>query len=127
MAQVGGIYEIIGPNGRLYIGSTKDLRIRLKSHKLALIRGDHTSIEMQNDWNEYGEEAFTFKPVVLVADADRRLYLEQCILTKLFEAHNLYNTSSTVGYYKSTGARKRTKPRLIIRKRTRTNPITEVL
>jgi group I intron endonuclease len=56
-----GIYQIKNMrNGKIYIGSAKDLRGRINSNKFQLRVGSHLNKEMQKDFNEIGEESFSF-------------------------------------------------------------------
>lgn len=57
-----GIYQIRNmKNGRIYIGSAKDLRGRINSNKFQLRMGSHLNKEMQKDFDEIGEEGFSFE------------------------------------------------------------------
>jgi group I intron endonuclease len=105
----GGIYRIRGPNDAIYLGSAKQFRSRTKTHISSLIRGDHVSKRMQADWNEYGADAFTFELVEYQDTVDLRLAREQELLTQLFVEYpreRIYNTSDTVGFYRSIGKRR---------------------
>jgi group I intron endonuclease len=56
-----GIYAITNMlNGKQYIGSSVYFPTRWSHHRKALRRGTHHAIPLQNAWNKYGEEAFTF-------------------------------------------------------------------
>jgi len=56
-----GIYQIKNMrNGKIFIGSAKDLRGRINSNKFQLRVGSHLNKEMQKDFNEIGEEGFSF-------------------------------------------------------------------
>lgn len=56
-----GIYQIRNiKNGRIYIGSAKDLRGRINSNKFQLKMGSHLNREMQKDFSEIGEKGFSF-------------------------------------------------------------------
>ena len=56
-----GIYQIKNKiNDKLYIGSTKNLPGKINSHKFQLKNGLHTNKEMQKEFNEIGEECFSF-------------------------------------------------------------------
>ncbi|MGE0085363.1 MAG: GIY-YIG nuclease family protein [Desulfococcaceae bacterium] len=56
-----GVYQIQNRrNGKLFIGSTKNLPGKLNSHKFQLNNGVHTNKEMQKEFNEIGEEGFSF-------------------------------------------------------------------
>lgn len=60
MKQIG-IYIIRNNlNGKYYIGSSKDIRRRLYIHKYLLKRNKHFSTYLQNSWNKYGEQNFSF-------------------------------------------------------------------
>lgn len=58
-----GIYQIKNTlNGRFYIGaSTNNFKQRWSEHKSLLRKGIHGSFLLQEDWNKYGESAFTFE------------------------------------------------------------------
>lgn len=56
-----GIYQIRNvTNGKIYIGSAKDLRGRINSNKFQLKMGSHLNKELQKDYNEIGLEGFSF-------------------------------------------------------------------
>src|ERR1022692_4716080 len=56
-----GIYRI-GNNDsdRGYIGQSADMPGRLVGHRTALRGGYHHNEPLQNAWNKYGEDAFSF-------------------------------------------------------------------
>lgn len=57
-----GIYSITNTqNGKTYIGSSVNIRIRWRRHKLALREGKHKNPHLQAAWNKYGEAAFVFE------------------------------------------------------------------
>lgn len=54
------VYAIINNvNGKLYIGSAKDLRRRFWHHKSDLKLGKHASQKLQRAWDKYGENSFS--------------------------------------------------------------------
>lgn len=56
-----GIYQIINKeNGKIYIGSTLNFKMRFRGHKSELRRGVHSNTHLQNAWLRYGEAAFVF-------------------------------------------------------------------
>ena len=56
-----GIYQIKNmKNGKIYIGSSKNLQGKINSHKFQLKNGLHVNKEMQKDFNDIGEENFSF-------------------------------------------------------------------
>lgn len=57
-----GIYFIYNNvNGKYYIGSSKNLKRRFATHKSNLRNNSHCNNHLQNAWNLYGEENFTFQ------------------------------------------------------------------
>lgn len=73
-----GIYCIYTKEFTTYIGQSKDIGTRLRSHINDLKSGRHKNTQMQNDWNERGIGYFTFQQV------------EQCSLSKLDEREFYY-------------------------------------
>lgn len=81
--QSSGVYKITcTANGKIYVGSAKNLRVRWNGHRKALRKGNHHSIHLQNAWNKYGESAFTFEIIELVMPWSR-IDREQYWLDKL--------------------------------------------
>jgi hypothetical protein len=57
-----GIYQITNTtNGKIFLGSAKDLRAKLNSQKFQLQNGVHPIRGMQSDFTAVGEEAFSFE------------------------------------------------------------------
>ena len=57
-----GVYRITcSENGRIYIGSSKDIMRRWRNHKSDLRHGQHHSPDLQRDFNQYGLTAFKFE------------------------------------------------------------------
>jgi group I intron endonuclease len=67
-----GIYKIINVvNNKFYIGSAVNLSRRRARHFSELRNNRHNNGKLQNAWNKYGEQAFTFVVVEeLPEDAD---------------------------------------------------------
>jgi len=62
-----GIYRITNTiNGKFYIGSAVNLRVRWNLHRSALLHKVHGNPKLQNAWNKYGPDAFTFEVLELV-------------------------------------------------------------
>ena len=59
---LSGIYTITNiVNNKIYCGScTTSIFQRFGNHKRELRKGTHTNLHLQNAWNKYGEEAFSF-------------------------------------------------------------------
>jgi hypothetical protein len=65
-------------NNHCYIGSCKNSRIRWNNHKSTLGRDIHHSPHLQNAWNKYSKENFSFQ------------ILEYCDYSKILERENYY-------------------------------------
>lgn len=62
-----GIYIITClPTGKIYVGSSINLRKRWNMHRRELRSGVHCNQYLQRAWNKYGEIAFTFEILELV-------------------------------------------------------------
>lgn len=79
-----GIYLITClPTSERYIGSSVDVRKRLREHRGHLLRNDHGNHHLQSAWNKYGCESFDFK-LLEVCDfcvrnkRERELIIELC-------------------------------------------------
>jgi Family of unknown function (DUF6150) len=57
-----GVYQVRNTvNGKLLVGASVDLPSILNRHRADLRMGGHRNHELQNDWNEFGAEAFEFE------------------------------------------------------------------
>ena len=57
-----GIYQIKNlVSGKILVGSSKNLNGKSNSFKFQLNLGSHMNKELQNDYNKYGEENFSFE------------------------------------------------------------------
>lgn len=89
---VSGIYQIKNiVNGKRYIGSSCDIANRFRLHRLQLEKGTHHSRHLQNAWNKYGSENFSFS-VLLICLEEQLLNYEQMYLDR---DNCDYNTSPT--------------------------------
>lgn len=90
-----GVYVITNlVNGKLYIGSSCDLDRRKSDHFRQLSGGYHSNTYLQNSWNRYGEENFTFIELEL-CEPDKCLEREQYWLDEFqtYVFDNGYNRS----------------------------------
>ena len=72
------IYKIRNlTNGKFYVGSTVDARVRFQTHRRKLRAGKHQSPHMQAAWNKYGEDCFKFEIVEVVPEGEDLLAAEQ--------------------------------------------------
>lgn len=59
--KISGIYCIINiRNSKRYIGSSKNIRQRLWSHRAELRHNKHQNAHLQSAWNKYGEQNFDY-------------------------------------------------------------------
>lgn len=77
--KISGIYCIINiKNSKKYIGSSKNIRQRLWSHRAELRHNKHENSHLQNAWNKYGEYNFDY------------YILEKCEESLLLEKEQFY-------------------------------------
>lgn len=89
----GYIYSIICEStGKRYIGITEDLKRRFTHHKSDLNLNKHHSPKLQNAWNYYGSENFTFAFREVEINCYDDLYeLEKQEIAKFDSYNNGYN------------------------------------
>lgn len=69
-------------NGKFYIGSSVNLRVRFNEHRNELRKGSHHNHHLQAAWNKYGENKFEFK-VLEYCERNMTLIREQFFLDAL--------------------------------------------
>lgn len=70
-----GIYIIIcKANGDRYVGSSKNMNNRKRDHWTNLRNGSHHNTHLQNVWNKYGENSFSFG---VLEEVETHLLLER--------------------------------------------------
>lgn len=95
-----GVYKITNiVNGKIYIGSSMNLGRRFNDHKNQLSRKKHSNKYLQNSWNKYGYESFTFEVIEIVNDFEDLLKREQYWIDNLnvIDKKIGYNISPTAG------------------------------
>jgi group I intron endonuclease len=66
-----GVYRIRNlQNGKVYIGSSKDIEERWRQHTLKLNRGTHPCRKLLNAWKKYGSSTFQFEIIELCSLAE---------------------------------------------------------
>jgi len=74
----GGVYMIINKiDGKRYVGSTGDFKVRWTQHLWELCKKTHHCRYLQNAFNKYGKENFEFIIIELVEDLDQLIPREQ--------------------------------------------------
>ena len=101
-----GVFQVRNiVNGKVLLGSSLNLDGPLNGHKFMLEIGSHTNKLLQEEWNEYGADKFTFEilEVVKVRDNpnfnldDELTLLEQIWLEKLRPfGERGYNTNARI-------------------------------
>ena len=100
-----GIYQVKNTlNGNMLLGSSMNLEGPLNRHKFMLKIGGHTNKALQNDWNEFGPDAFVFEileEVDMKDDPnfnlqDELTLLEMIWLEKLQPVENGYNLNARI-------------------------------
>lgn len=93
-----GIYQIKNiVNGKIYIGSSKDLEFRRREHFRYMTGGYHANNKLQLAFNKYGVDSFVFEILELYeGDKAGLLALEQSYLDKLDFRTN-YNIAYRAG------------------------------
>lgn len=97
-----GIYVIVNfKTGNSYIGSSRDAINRVKEHIGELSRGNHSSILMQEDYIDHGEDSFSYE--ILAQCSEKHLLdLEQFFINKYNPEYNTCSIAgSTKGFNKS--------------------------
>lgn len=58
MNKISGIYKILNiKNGKFYIGSSNNIKVRWSQHKTLLKNNKHENKYLQNAWNKYGGQS----------------------------------------------------------------------
>lgn len=76
--KISGIYQIKNlVNGKVYIGSSVDIKSRWRNHLSKLRNNKHHSRHLQRAWDKYGENSFEFSIVEYVSSEINLLEIEQ--------------------------------------------------
>jgi group I intron endonuclease len=94
---IQGIYAIqCTVNGKMYVGSSKNIAKRWFAHKRSLQNGTHDNIKLSNAWNKHGESNFVWLILECVSDASMLTTREQYWLDE-YDAYNSgYNRTKMV-------------------------------
>lgn len=84
-----GIYMLINKvNGHRYVGSSRNIRIRLWKHRSLLRHNKHENPHLQNAWNKYGEENFDYS-ILEKCTEEERFKREQFYIDTLKPEYNI--------------------------------------
>lgn len=94
-----GIYSITNTvNGKQYIGQTKqNFQRRFWNHCWKLNDHSHDNRHLQNAWNKYGSDSFTFSVVQICSDSDDVDAAEIYYIKELKDKGSCYNISDGGG------------------------------
>lgn len=98
---VSGVYQIRNViNNKIYIGSSKNIYKRWKTHISRLKYNKHCNSYLQSAWNKYGEDNFEFSILEEVNNLDELKNLEQYYIDTLqpFEDRGYNLCKSTKSY-----------------------------
>lgn len=79
--------------GKVYTGSTNNLRRRINSHIRKLTENTHNNTQLQNSWNVCGIDKFQFEIVEIVEDESFLPYAELYYIEKYRRIKGVYNIS----------------------------------
>lgn len=80
-----GVYQIKNnQNGKIFVEGIKNLK-RLNGVKFMLENGGHSNKKLQEEWTQYGEDAFTFEVLEILKKKDDPYFNEKEELEKLEE------------------------------------------
>lgn len=107
---VPAIYRITcSIDGKVYIGQARRAHERWTSHQSCLVRGKHRNLPLQEAWDTFGPEAFTWEIVAQPIgphDPEAMTHLEVEVLKSHPNAYNLMiPVQAYLGASKSTRAR----------------------
>lgn len=89
-----GLYAIVHvPTNRAYLGSSIDIKRRLKEHMTDLRHSRHHCSYLQNAWSKYGKQQFEVRLPITVGDVFEARELEQAFLDCFMD--KLFNTKPT--------------------------------
>ena len=91
-----GVYAIRCIDGRAYVGSSSDIRVRRNQHRSTLRKGKHGNPPLQEAWNALGEDAFTFVTLEHLPDGDL-VEAEQRWMDTLRRNSKLFNRAPNAG------------------------------
>jgi group I intron endonuclease len=91
MTQV--IYKIINViNGKFYVGSTTNQKVRFRQHRKLLRGNRHHCKHLQAAWNKYGEDKFAFAVIEEVPETRSLQEIEETYLLQHVGRPHCYNT-----------------------------------
>lgn len=98
--RVSGIYQIKNTlNGKIYIGSSKNMNARIRGHRVKLRKNKHCNSHLQSAWNKYGEKSFIYSVIEICQE-------EVLIKKEQFYVDKLEVINPKIGYNKASDIRR---------------------
>jgi group I intron endonuclease len=89
-----GLYAIVNiKNNMAYVGSSNDIKRRIKEHKTFLNKNKHHCHYLQNAWNKYSSDLFDIRQIATTDTIEQARELEEAFLECFID--NLYNSKTT--------------------------------
>lgn len=90
--KISGVYAIVNIlTKEKYIGSTRNLYVRIHTHQYELNRNRHDNKPLQESWNKYGSKNFKYKVIEITYD---RIDREQFYLDRNYNLFNISKSAS---------------------------------
>lgn len=91
---VQGIYKITNnDNGKVYIGSSVNIKNRINSHFNQLYNNAHYNSELQKEWNIFGEDKFSYDICEIVENEFDLPFREKNYIDEYIKLNGVYNKS----------------------------------
>jgi len=122
-----GVYKIVNTiNGKVYIGSSKNVYKRLRTHKKNLKNGNHNNCHLMKSVIKHGLNNFSFEPIEY-CEIENLLVREQFWIDSYPKGQRFNLTekaASTIGYRHSEENKKKMS---LLKKGTKASPETRAL
>ena len=93
-----GVYQIRNLiNGKIYIGSSKNLLTRKTQHFSDLKHNRHGNSHLQHSYNKYKKDNFIFE-IIEFCNSDDRIEIEQYWVDRFYRTGQCYNASTICEY-----------------------------
>lgn len=101
---MNGVYKICNKvNGKIYVGSSNNIKVRWAKHKALLRHHYHPNSHLQAAWDKYGEENFEFS-LIESCSVEKLLIREQFFIDTLKPE---YNQTAIAGKIEMTPSRRK--------------------